>query len=87
LYYHIYYEYKNSGVVDANESVAACEKMSEDLKRFFGNYYQVSASGALECFYKGHKKIFSNDATYPTGINFNVLIKYRQYRSNPAQYG
>ena len=80
-------ELKNTGDVDSPDSVKECEKLVEDVKRFVGNHYQMAASGALEIFYKGHRKVYNNNATYPTGVNVLLLIKYRQYRANPNLAG
>jgi hypothetical protein len=85
--FNILVEYKNTGKPDVQNSVLECEKMVEDVKRFIGDHYNLADAGIFELFYRGHRKLYSNNATYPTGVNVRVLLRYRQYRSNPNQEG
>lgn len=89
LRFKIIGEWKNesSPVPGDYDPILECEKLVEDYKRFFGNYYQLADAGAFVILYAGHKKIFSNDNTYPVKVEFYVDVEYNQDRLNPSQSG
>lgn len=76
-----------------NQDADYAAQVADDWKRAFGRFPQVNAipdtsSGAFEAQYKGYFKRYAEDETVaPNAIDFNVLVRYRQKRLNPAEAG